>query len=169
MTNPYERIAAAGTDMSAHMQRLRDEVVRTNAQQVIELGVRSGVSTVALLTGLDETGGSLWSCDVGNIRVDDYVRKHPRWTFVPGDDCSDEVVAQAPPSCDVLFIDTSHTRPHTKRELDLYAPKVKPGGVIICHDTCDGGVIVPLWRFYRKHGRAFDDVPHSYGLGVVQL
>jgi predicted O-methyltransferase YrrM len=164
----YDRLKGAGTDMSAHMDTLRDAVIEADAQQVIELGVRSGVSTVALLSGLEQTGGSLWSCDVGHVTVPAEVSSHPAWTLVHGDDVSAEVQRLAPPSCDVLFIDTSHTEKHTFRELAAYGPKLKPGGIVICHDTCDDGVIRPLWEWYRAKGVSFTDRSVSYGLAVVR-
>ena len=36
---------------------------------------------------------------------------------------------------DLLFIDTSHQYRHTLDELTVYGPRVKPGGVILLHDT----------------------------------
>jgi hypothetical protein len=54
------------------------------------------------------------------------------WTFVQADDL--KVVDEAP-TCDVLFIDTTHGYQQTWNELLNYAPKVRTGGVILLHDT----------------------------------
>ena len=50
--------------MAEHLPFLRDLVEKTNAKQVIEIGVNTGQSTIAFLVGLQATGGKLWSCDV---------------------------------------------------------------------------------------------------------
>ncbi len=36
---------------------------------------------------------------------------------------------------DILFIDTSHAYAHTLAELQLYAPRVRKGGLVFLHDT----------------------------------
>jgi hypothetical protein len=41
------------------------------------------------------------------------------------------------PECDVLFLDSSHDYPGTKAELEAYAPKVRLGGYLACHDCAD--------------------------------
>ncbi len=42
---------------------------------------------------------------------------------------------QLPEDVDVVFIDTVHTYTHTLAELMAYSERVRPGGVIVCHDT----------------------------------
>jgi len=43
-------------------------------------------------------------------------------------------------SIDLLFIDGDHSAEGVKRDYDLYAPKVKPGGTILFHDATYGPV-----------------------------
>jgi len=120
------------SDIVDHMPRLRAEVERYTAPQVVELGVRSGNSTCAFLAGVETVGGHVWSCDVSPPRVPPHWFASPLWTFTQGDDLL--LVEQAPP-CDVLFVDTTHAYAQTIGELVAYVPLVRPGGVILCHDT----------------------------------
>ena len=104
---------------------------------IIELGVRTGVSSAIWLAAIEKAGGGLlWSYDI-EAPHGDYVHQilgHPNWVFNLGDDLE---MANGIPGddADILFIDTSHTYEHTLAELRLYAPFVQPEGVIFLHDS----------------------------------
>jgi predicted O-methyltransferase YrrM len=137
---------AAG-DIADFLPMMYELACRDDVQTVIELGVREGHSTRALLAGLHETGGHLWSVDCEPTHPDE-LAAHPSWTFVLGDDNDPAVWAQLPEQCDVAFIDTDHAYTHTVRELDLLAQRIRPGGIILLHDTEnehpeDHGVRIP--------------------------
>lgn len=121
---------ATPSDINEHLQTLHDICIETDATVVVELGVRTGVSTAAFLAAMETTGGVVWSCDINQPRVDPLIRDHPRWEFWWGDDLE---LADEAPDCDVLFIDTSHAYQHTLDELDAYAAKAAK--VIVLHDT----------------------------------
>ena len=57
------------------------------------------------------------------------------WSFLAADDMSDEAAAWLPGELDILFIDSSHLYDHTLAELRKYVPRVRPGGLVLCHDT----------------------------------
>jgi predicted O-methyltransferase YrrM len=40
-------------------------------------------------------------------------------------------------SCALVFIDGNHTDPVITQDLDNYWPKVKSGGIYVCHDYCN--------------------------------
>jgi len=156
------------SDIRGHLERMYRVVLETNAQQVVELGTRSGVSTLAFLAGVEQTGGRVWSCDVNPPDVPAEVVEHPAWTFRQGDDRV--LVGQAPCQVDVLFIDTSHEYPHTLDELELYAPLVRKGGAIVMHDTSE------LWTGCRdavddwlaaRHPLKVERYEHDNGLAVI--
>lgn len=172
----YRNYAVCPSDINQHLEYMHDLCVEFDVQQVVELGVRSGLSTAAFLAAMDKTDGRVWSCDVSPASCVPEIVHHPRWTFVWGDDI--DSVAQAP-HCDVLFIDTSHQYEHTRRELDAYAGKVRPGGVILLHDTQlqspDGTPTVPFpvrtaaLEFQAAHPEwAWTEFEHNYGLGVLK-
>lgn len=124
--NPYCRI-------------LYDTVIRLKARTVLEFGVGEGFSTVALLAGVKETKGVLWSVDIrifepgmNRIKSTPFLDTQ-RWHFILLDDC--EWVTIWSQSIDLLYIDSNHQYEHTLKELELFAPYVKPDGVILLHDT----------------------------------
>jgi predicted O-methyltransferase YrrM len=144
------------------------------ARKVVELGSRSGTSTVAWLYGLQETGGTLWTVDVAAAPP---IGVHDRWVHVQGNDLAVDVIDQIPDDVDVLFIDTSHDYLHTVEELYAYVPKVRDGGVVLCHDTAldrpDGigdQEPFPVRRaisvYCETFGYSWHERTGSYGLGV---
>lgn len=129
----YEHHARLPSDIWLHLPRMVKLVEAFNAQRVVELGARSGLSTSAWLVGLEKTGGHLTSIDIDEAPP---IGDHKQWTFIQGDDTDPDIVASVEDgSVDVLFIDTSHHYGHTLWELRNWSAKVRPGGVIVCHDT----------------------------------
>lgn len=169
----YAKVAATRSDIQEHLGKF--VALALKSETVIELGTRGGVSTVAWLYGL-EGHGHLWSVDISAPPKLSY----DNWTFVRGDDCSPDVLDQLPSEADVVFIDTSHAYEHTLRELDLYVPRVKPGGRVLLHDTeleapdgfADGPpfpVKKAVEEFCTAHGLDWTNHPHCWGLGEVVI
>lgn len=128
------------SDIYQHLATLK-KLVETTAKRtkapvtVIELGVRSGVSTVAWLAGLEETRakGRVWAVDVKE--APQKIRDHQLVTFVQGEDTDPAVLAKLPSHADIVFVDSDHTYELTQAEIETYAPRVKPGGSLVFHDT----------------------------------
>jgi predicted O-methyltransferase YrrM len=139
------------SDIQDHLPRLHAEASIGDCV-VIELGVRGGNSTAAFLAAVDEFGGHVHGCDIRRPGVP--WANHPQWTFYEGDDL--ELADQLPDGVDVLFIDTSHFYDQTCAELEMYVPKVKPGGVVLLHDT----------ELKYPEGRPWDDPPYPVRLAV---
>lgn len=130
LSETYRNLLDQPSDVQAHLPTMVALVEALDAQRVCELGVRHGVSTVAWLEGLRRTGGHLWAVDIEPCGVE-----HRQLTFVRGDDCSEEVLAQIPDDLDIVFVDSSHLFVHTRREIELYVPKLAEGGAIVFHDV----------------------------------
>jgi len=174
----YDAVAATPSDIYEHLPVLVEMVLKADAKKVIELGTRTGVSTIAWLYALEQTGGHLWSVDMD---AKPPIGEFPHWTFIQGDDESDQVLSQLPPQVDILFLDTSHHYEHTKRELELYLSQVKPGGLIVCHDTelpiPEGAppqdapypVKRAIQEFTAKHGLRWFNLPNCWGLGIIEV
>lgn len=129
----FEHLCETPSDINEHLPTLRDLVVKLDARKVIELGVRTGVSTVAWLTGLQDTDGHLWCVDVGTAPP--MVTSHSRCTFVQGDDLSEDVLGQLPDEVDLVFVDTDHRYQLTVDEIATYKHRVRPGGCMVFHDV----------------------------------
>jgi predicted O-methyltransferase YrrM len=96
------------------------------ARVVVELGVRTGVSTHALLAGAHAADGQVWGVDL----ADRHGIVDPRFTFIQSDAAE---VAGRWETIDLLHIDTDpHSEEQTRRWFDLYAAKCR---AIALHDT----------------------------------
>jgi cephalosporin hydroxylase len=172
----YDKLCTEPSDIWLHLPRFVAMVHDLAADHVIELGTRSGVSTVAWLYGLEQTGGRLTSIDIDEKPG---IGEHPHWTFIQGDDCDPDLFGQLDPA-DIVFIDTSHLYDQTVRELNLYRWLVKPGGFIVCHDTelprPEGAPPRPLFpvktaieEFVAVNGFEWFNVPECWGLGIIRI
>jgi predicted O-methyltransferase YrrM len=121
------------SDVQEQAPLLRAAARRYAAPAVAELGTRTGESTAAFLAGVSASGGHVWSVDCGPCTSQ--WQGSPLWSFLAADDMSDEAAAWLPDELDILFIDTSHLYAHTLAELRKYVPRVRPGGLVLCHDT----------------------------------
>ena len=172
----YAEQCATPSDIYLHLPRMVALVEATNAQHVIELGTRTGVSTIAWLHALESTGGRLTSVDIDERPP---IGEWPHWTFIQGDDCDPEVYAALEPA-DIVFIDTSHLYEHTARELSLYRWLVRPGGFLALHDTelpiPEGAPPFPrfpvkaaLREFCTQEGFEWSNYPDCWGFAVVKV
>lgn len=178
------------SDIIDHLQFMHDTVLKYTAPVVIEMGVRTGNSTCALLTGAIEKQGELWSADINEPQVLADWLKIPAWHFMQGDSVSPKVLDWMPKQADVVFMDTSHTFEQQLAELRAYVPRVKPGGTVLVHDTqCvpldnfesdsfyptpepEGPVTDALNAFCKETGLTWENRksdPLLYGMGVMVI
>lgn len=176
----YEARASVWSDIQGHLPTLHNAVLEYPNATVLELGVRWGTSTAALLAAVDKVDGHLWSVDIQPPSVPHWWATTGRWSLTIGDDLDPAVVAAQPEEVDVLFIDTSHAYDHMLAELRTYVGLVKPGGVVMCHDTeLEAPELVgtqppfPVARaldvFCEETGRSWTNNTGSYGLGVIRI
>jgi predicted O-methyltransferase YrrM len=137
---------------------------------ILEIGVRTGISTAAFLIGILEKGGHLYSVD-NNSDCSKVFANYKEWTFIHGDSQKPEtIITQIPERLDILFIDGDHSYEGVKNDLNNYAPLVKSGGCIILHDVCsayDPGVRQALDEFLAKTG--FESKIFSSWVGLGQV
>lgn len=173
-------------DLRGHIPFLR-ECVTMPAPVIIECGVRRGRSTRAFLLAASNRDGQVWSVDLAPPDVPPVIRDHPRWHFLQADDLSSEAQAWLPASCDVLFLDAhdddwtvDQLIKHVLAELEAYVPRVRPGGLVLAHDTqweprdTDlgapvGGVAQALDIYCADTGLEWSNRPGYYGLGVLRI
>ena len=174
----YDEAVATPSDIYEHLETFVELAAGHAADRVIELGVRGCVSTIAWLYAMEMTDGHLWSVDIEPpLR---WFGVQQRWTFVLGDDMSDDVKARMPEPVEILFIDTSHAYQHTLNELQQYGPLVRPGGLILLHDTevqwpelVNDGVAYPVKQAVHDYCRdlnlSWENRPNCNGLGIIRV
>lgn len=182
-----ENAADLSSDIAPHFPAFFDAVRSTDAHNVVELGVRQGHSSSAFLMALFSRAGAraLWSIDVEPPpvpRLGGAAMRAIAWHVLVENDVSVAALDWTPPTIDVLFVDTDHAYEHTLVELDLYGPRVRPGGLILLHDTENehpedhGETIGPQEPFPVKraveHWCAERDLdwsndPQSWGLATI--
>lgn len=193
----YHTLCATPSDIHEHLPTFVAAVEELQARDIIELGVRYGVSTIAWMYALHNTGrGHLWSVDcsfpvpanpasdVGcdNVNLLDPqgpLGVNPHWSFLLGYDTWPQTLAMLPKHVDIVFIDTNHVYEETLIELGLYYPRVRVGGRIFLHDTAietTGNatteqppfpVRTAMEEFCAKHDLKFSNNPNNSGLGTI--
>ena len=168
----YQAHVHTQSDIQHHLPLLYS-LARGN---VLELGTRSGVSTAALLAGVEARGGQVWSVDIDDCSG--VAAGHPLWTFTQGDSTDDQlfkrVCQQANPigpagfEFQLLLIDTFHCYEQAAAELALWHRSVAPGGTILMHDPeTFPGVRRAAQEFATKHGWPITFVLPCHGMAVI--
>lgn len=161
------------SDVQTHLPTLFEAA----CGNVLELGVRAGVSTSALLAGVEAHGGHVWSVDRDDCSP--VFAGHPQWTFIQADSLDSATIeggvwqgsapVALPEYYDLLFIDTEHTEERTIAELRTWGPRAK---LIMLHDTDDSstypGVRNAMAAYCEDTGRKATFHEGSYGLGVIR-
>jgi predicted O-methyltransferase YrrM len=175
------RIDAAsrfGVELGAHLLTLY-ELARRATGPIVECGVGSGYSTLALLVGAVEAQVTVTSYDVDAAAAAAALRTwrgggaDPRladrlqaaWTFVQK---SSEAAAAEWSSelVGLLFLDTTHFYAETVRELRAWAPRLRADGVLCGHDYLLH--LDPLWTA-RGVKRAVDEFVAASGRFTLQV
>lgn len=132
----YEYICHCPSDIQKHIPRLRN--LSLECSSVVEIGIRSMVSSWGILQGLSEN--SYKSCryigiDIATPPLDslNLARKLAKanginYSFWKKNDMNVDI-----PIVDLLFIDSLHTYCHLTYELEKFSPKVRK--YIAMHDT----------------------------------
>ncbi len=167
---PLESQMIQPTDIHEHLQTLHMLTIELNLKNILELGTRTGESTIALLSATKELGGKMTSVDVDPCQeVKEKVKQlnlEGYWNFIQHDDLKLEWNQQI----DHLFIDTSHTYEHTIEEFKKFEPFVRKGGLITLHDIVSCPPVLDAINDFIKNR---DDIHfykffHNNGLGVLR-
>ncbi len=173
-----------GHDMYPYLQFLK--AVGTGT--VLEIGVRSGVSTSAFL--LSEATRVI-SIDIDPACSELY-EGHWKWNFIEADSRDiDKVYGELHDQhrcakVDVLFVDGLHTYDCLYSDLCHYAPLVRKGGLILVHDVAPhheptpeeteagwpGNYTTKAWNDYMGVMDLWEQsrvLPGEFGLGVTRL
>src|SRR4030066_2480125 len=171
----FQKLCNQPSDISEHLPTLRD--LAKECSHITEMGVRSCVSPLAFIEGMD--GGKLIGIDI----------KHPSFYVPQGGDVSFEKAGQACKEkgidfefieadtldieieeTDLLFIDTLHIGKQLKQELKLHAGKARK--YIVLHDTFScSDELLPVIEEFLKQGRwkIKADYKNNNGMMILEL
>lgn len=133
------------------------EMERFNPKVILEIGTRQGYSSRAfydafhpeLLITIDILSESEMPGGIQKIHGD------PNVHYVVGDTNLITTAAEvqellAGRKVDVLFIDGDHMEQTVRRDFKNYSPFVRPGGLIIMHDTQEQRVDLEVWKVWPE-------------------
>ena len=160
----YQLACATQSDIQHHLGLLFS-LARGN---VLELGTRGGVSTVALLAGVELHGGHVWSVDIEDCSG--VLPSHPQWTFLQGDSRDPGLVGKnVKVEYSLILIDTEHTLEMATAELALWGSRLAPGGSICMHDIeTFPGVRRAAREFAERVGWPITYVLPCHGMAVIE-
>ncbi|MDQ2948299.1 MAG: class I SAM-dependent methyltransferase [Acidobacteriota bacterium] len=149
----YENTAE--NDISEHLPIFFLLVREFRLKRIVELGTRSGNSTLVLLEAAKHIGGTVLSMDVEPCHE---ARQRIRaagleafWTFWLANDL-EVLSSEIPKPIDLLFIDTLQTYGQMKLELAKYGPMLRPGGWIVIHDyVAFSGITEAVQEYVALH------------------
>lgn len=156
----YEYHLRNWSDMQDHLPRLFEAA----RGECVEIGVRSGVSTSALLAGVEEHGGHVSSFDIDNCRP---FQGHPQWSFFQVNSQTVDPVLY--PEIELLLVDGDHTYEGALADLQMWGGKAK---LIFVHDTdCPDtfpGVRKAVEQFCEETKRKVIYHSGSYGMAEIR-
>ena len=119
-------------DSDKHLATLFAFILQISAKNILELGVRSGVTTLPLLYGASLVGGTVTSVDVNDTEFICPEEYKSIWSFNKMDALkfldNNKII------WDLIYIDDWHSYDHVKKELELLDSKITPSSIIILHD-----------------------------------
>jgi hypothetical protein len=158
----YEFHLHQWSDIQAHLPRL----YKAAKGKCLEIGVRFGLSTSALLAGIEEHGGHLTSVDINECKI---FEGHPNWTFIQADSVTDAKLKELlNGEYEVLFVDGDHTYEGALSDLQHFGPHAKH---IFVHDTAAPdypGVRKAVDTFCAQMNREVTYHDGSFGMAEIQ-
>lgn len=176
-----EQQKSYGRAMQSYVLMLYEFVLEYKPKKMLEIGVQNGQSTKTILMAMNRNGmGQLTSIDHKrrqDILDAEYPDLKKYWNFIVGSSHCPSTLQAAKNSLadgelyDMAFIDGDHKYLGVKQDWDEYTPLVKPGGIIMLHDTVNQNEGVnQLWdeitweKFNIDWGRARNHVIPGFGI-----
>jgi len=145
---------------------------------ILEIGTNFGGSIMSISKGLhkdDIEKSRLVTVDITR-KNDEGFRKYPHIIRIQGDslkeDTARKISAHFDKSIDLIYIDSVHEYEHTKKNIDIYAKRLKPSYLILDDiRQCDG--MKRLWSELTQNFKenAFDasdiSIRKGAGFGVI--
>jgi predicted O-methyltransferase YrrM len=122
-------------DSDRHVLSVFALAMSIGAKNILELGVRTGNTTLPFLLAAKENGGMVHSVDLDMTTFQCPNELKIYWKFMQSDSIAwlDNRAAEGG-KYDIIYIDDWHSYPHVKRELELIEPMIGPSGLVLLHD-----------------------------------
>lgn len=168
-------LVALNADTSDCVPLLHAVALLKKPSHILELGVREGVSTIALLVACRKLSSSLISLDIdpclkAHAKITDlHLRDY--WIFIQADD-RELLHLWNYGKVGMIFLDTDHDLTHSAQELEICDKVLKKGGVILIHDTfaptyADINKAITLFVEKRKKTYERQELGTRYGLTML--
>ena len=122
-------------DSDRHVLTCFSMAMQIHAKKILELGVRTGNTTLPFLCAAKELGGMVHSVDLDptTFRCPDDLRVY--WKFFQSDAIAWlEQQRDQSAQYDLVYIDDWHAYDHVRRELEIIDSMITPSSVILLHD-----------------------------------
>lgn len=132
-----ENAINAKNDSDRHLITLFAIALASRGKVFIELGVRSGATTIPLLTAARLNGGILHSVD---IDANPFKSISKNWEYHQQDAIKflEEWEQSGSQTPDLVYVDDWHSYDHVKKELEILDRIVTPSTIILLHDLMYG-------------------------------
>jgi predicted O-methyltransferase YrrM len=101
---------------------------------ILEFGVRKGISTSIFLNICKKNNGKLYSNDIDDYKT---LYNDEAWKFIHSrDDNYSEIEKFITKKLDLIYLDSYHEPNHVEKIFRYYYPKIKTGGFYIIDDIC---------------------------------
>jgi len=133
--------------------------VTIKSKSILELGVRSGESTLPLLTAANIFGGILESVDIMDTEFVCPDEMKNNWIFTKSDSIEYlEECVLANDKFDLIFVDDWHAGNHVYKELCLIDKLIEDSSLVLLHDL--------MWSASQpKYNRTLYPDSHEFGFG----
>jgi len=134
------KVKFGNQDSDRHVMTCFSIALQIHARRILELGVRTGNTTLPFLCAAQELGGMVHSVDLDatTFRCPEDLRVY--WKFFQSDAIRWlEERGREGAQYDLVYIDDWHSYPHVRRELELIEPMITPSTVILLHDLMYSG------------------------------
>jgi len=122
------------SDSDQHVMTLFSIALACKGKIFIELGVRTGSTTLPILLAAHLNDGELISVDIKDTEFQCPEELKPKWSFVKSDALDFLSSWDKAKKVDFVYIDDWHAYEHVKKELEYLDIYVGPSSVILLHD-----------------------------------
>lgn len=130
----YEKLKIlANGDLGPNIYKLYDTLSKYSNSIFVDLGVRTGASSTAMLIDSLKNNNKIFGVDIDFSKLDDDVNNHPNYTKLVGD--STTIGKNWKNNIEGLFVDTIHVKEQIMCELYYWYTHIKEGGFIAFHDS----------------------------------